>query len=208
MDVAMPDMDVQGSLYLVNPTHLVSEDYVPDTRRITTQGAGQSMRGEAAQALETLMQAASEDGVRMVCVSGYRSYVKQSMIYERKLKSTKSEEAARLLVALPGSSEHQLGVAMDLGNRGSVKLTSAFGSTPAGKWLAEHAHEYGFIIRYPDGYTDITGYAYEPWHVRYVGVEHAPRILESGLPMENYVSAHRIEIYQYLMNLAKNEVLP
>ena len=208
MDVAMPDLNVEGTLFLVNRQHMISEDYIPDTRAVATQGAGQSMVEEAAQALEVMMTAARDDGLNMVCVSGYRSYVKQSMIFERKLKSTRSEKEAMLLVALPGSSEHQMGLAMDLGNKGSVKLTGSFGDTPAGKWLVEHAHEYGFIIRYQEGYTDVTGYAYEPWHVRYVGAAHAGRIRESGLPMEYYVSAHRKEIYQYLIHLTENEVLP
>ena len=208
LNVAMPDMNVNGSLYLVNPQHMISEDYVPDTREIATQGAGQKMRPEAADALEALFEAAQADGLKIVCVSGYRSYGKQSVLYDRKLKSARSVEEAKLLVAMPGSSEHQMGVAMDVGNKGNVKLTGGFGDTPAGKWLVENAHKFGFIVRYPDGYTEVTGYAYEPWHIRYVGVAHATRIHDSGLPMEFYVSSHRLEVYRYLLNPSENEVLP
>lgn len=204
----MPDMDMQGTLFLVNPQHMISEDYVPEIREVTTEGAGQKMREDAAAALEAMFQAARNDGLKIACVSGYRSYSKQSILYERKLKSASSVEQAKLLVALPGTSEHQTGLAMDVGNKGSVKLTGAFGDTPAGKWLVENAHLYGFIIRYPDGYTDVTGYAYEPWHVRYVGKEHAARIHASALPMEYYVSSHRLEVYRYLLHPSENEVLP
>jgi D-alanyl-D-alanine carboxypeptidase len=109
---------------------------------------------------------------------------------------------------LPGSSEHQLGMAMDLAQKSSSQLNSNFGKTKAGKWISENAWRYGFVVRYPEGKETVTGYAYEPWHVRYVGKEHAKAIFDSGEPMEIYVSAHRLAIYDYLLQYAANEVLP
>ena len=110
-------------------------------------------------------------------------------------------------MALPGSSEHQLGLAMDVSKSGSSSLTNKFGLTAEGKWVAENAHLYGFIIRYPEGMEDVTGYAYEPWHLRYIGKEYAQAVYESGLPLDLYVSLHRIEVYSYLVRHA-GEVLP
>ena len=118
----------------------------------------------------------------MSTVSGYRSYTKQATIYSRKKNST-NLETANSLVALPGSSEHQMGVAMDIANKGGSQLNSGFGKTAAGLWLATNAQRFGFIVRYQLGKEDITGYAYEPWHVRYVSKTFATAIYESGVPM-------------------------
>lgn len=201
MSAALPDKDISGDIYLVNRDHMISEDYVPDGRTVDVRGARQSMREDAAAALEEMFAAAkSESGINLVSVSGYRSYSKQRAIYSRKLKSTGSAAKANLLVALPGASEHQLGLAMDLGTTESSKLISSFGKTKAGIWVSENAHRFGFIVRYQQGYEDVTGYSYEPWHVRYVGRPHAQAVFDMGLPLEHYLSAHRAGIYEYLIN--------
>ena len=105
---------------------------------------------------------------------------------------------ALLLVAPPGASEHQLGLAMDLGSKKNTSLTESFFDTAEGKWVAENCHRFGFIIRYKEEWTDITGYAYEPWHVRYVGPEHAARIHELDIPFETYVAQLRQARYALL----------
>jgi len=97
---------------------------------------------------------------------------------------------------------------MDLAKKGSTQLNTAFGKTDEGKWVSAHAHEHGFIVRYLEGYEDVTGYDYEPWHIRYVGVEHATAIYHSGVPMETYMSGYRLEVYDYLIHQVTNEVLP
>jgi zinc D-Ala-D-Ala carboxypeptidase len=206
MDAAMPDKDIDGTFFLVNRSQMISEDYVPEIRKTNLVGLSQSMRNDAADALEAMFAAAKADGVRLSTVSGYRSYSKQSTIYSRKVKSA-GTEIANSLVALPGSSEHQLGLAMDVAKSGSSNLNSQFGATTEGQWVAENAHLYGFILRYQEGSEDITGYAYEPWHIRYVGTAYAQAIYDFGLPMDLYVSSHRVELYTYLIQQT-SEVLP
>ena len=111
-------------------------------------------------------------------------------IYERKIKNA-GKKAASLLVAPPGASEHQLGLAMDLGCKKNTSLTESFVNTEEGKWVAENCWRFGYIIRYKEEWTDVTGYAYEPWHVRYVGKEHAERIYQLDIPLEYYVAQLR-----------------
>ncbi len=205
MDAAMPDKNIDGTLYLVNRSQLICDCYVPEIRKTNLTGLSQSMRPDAADALERLFDAAKADGIRLSTVSGYRSYSKQNTIYNRKVASA-GVDVADSYVALPGSSEHQLGLAMDVSKVSSSSLTSKFGTTAEGKWIAENAHLYGFIIRYQEGMEEITGYAYEPWHIRYVGKEYAQAVYESGLPLELYVSLHRMEVYTYLAKHA-GEVL-
>ncbi len=205
---AMPDKDVTGTAFLVNRQHEIHEAYVPEIRKTMVFGMSQAMRDDAATALETMFAAAKEENVALATVSGYRGYSKQATIYARKKATTGSVEKADALVALPGTSEHQLGMAMDLAQKGSSQLNSKFGKTKAGIWVSENAHRFGFVVRYQEGYEEITGYSFEPWHVRYVGVEHATAIFEASIPMELYISAHRLETYDYLLHVADNEVLP
>jgi zinc D-Ala-D-Ala carboxypeptidase len=205
MDAAMPDKNIDGTFFLVNPNALISENYVPEVRKTNLVGLSQSMRGDAADALEAMFATAKADGIRLSTVSGYRSFSKQNVLYERKVKSL--GEDGNTLVALPGSSEHQLGLAMDVTKAGSSSLNAKFAETPEGLWVANNAHLFGFIVRYPKGAEEITGYSYEPWHLRYVGTAYALAIYESGLPMELYVSQHRAQLYHYLVQQTY-EVLP
>ena len=202
LDAAMPDKDIDGKVFLINRQHSISRRYVPsDLRKAETFGISQQLRSEAATALEQLFEAAGEAGVPLSTVSGYRSYSKQATIYQRKVDSI-GRKAADRISARPGTSEHQLGLAMDIAKKGASSLTTAFADTPQGRWVSENAHRYGFIIRYLKDYEDVTGYSYEPWHIRYVGVEQATAIYESGLPMELYMSGYRLEIYDYLIHQA------
>lgn len=207
MKTAMPDKNMDGTAFLVNRQHAISQFYVPDTRKVIGPGMSQTMRDDAAAALEDMFAGAKEEGINLAIVSGYRSYSKQSSIYARK-KATQGQEAADRVSARPGTSEHQLGLAMDLAKKGSSQLNTGFGKTKEGQWVSANAHKYGFIVRYPQEYEDVTGYMYEPWHVRYVGKELAEEIYESGLPMEIYMSGYKLEIYDYLIHQAANEVLP
>jgi D-alanyl-D-alanine carboxypeptidase len=144
------------------------------------------MRREAAKALEEMFAAAKDDGIYLAGVSGYRSEQTQRALYEN-YAARDGEEAANRYSAKPGHSEHQTGLAMDVsGSDGKCAAEDCFADTQEAKWLAEHAHEYGFIIRYPQGKEAITGYQYEPWHLRYVGKEAAREIAAKGITLEEY----------------------
>ena len=210
MEAAMPDKNINGTLFLVNRQHAVSETFIPGPLRKTEVfGMSQSMREDAATALEELFAAAKEEaGYSLSTVSGYRSYAKQSTIYARKKASTGSAEKADLLVARPGTSEHQLGMAMDIARKGSSSLNDKFGDTKEGKWVYENCYRFGFIVRYLEGFEEITGYSYEPWHIRFVGKEQAESIYRSGVPMETYLSGLKLEYCDYLIHQVTNEVLP
>ncbi len=146
------------------------------------------LRKEAARALKNLFEAAyNEKGYELIARSGYRSYDTQVMLYDRYVKED-GVEAADTYSARPGHSEHQTGLTIDI-TSDSVHggLTETFGETDEGKWVAENAHRFGFIIRYPENRVDETGYQYEPWHLRYVGTEAATSIYNDQLILEDYV---------------------
>ena len=147
-------------------------------------GSGQSMRSEAAQAFKELRNAGAASGVNFHPVSGYRSYNQQAATYNH-WRATYGQQHADSVSAAPGTSEHQLGLAVDVSD-GICNLRRCFATTNAGQWVARNAHKYGFVIRYPDGKTDVTGYWYEPWHLRYVGTELARELTSKGLTLEEY----------------------
>lgn len=190
---ALPQDDPLGLLLLVNKEHrapdvqpvLVLPDVTP-TKPAYAENI--YMRPEAAAALEALFQAAQEAGYTLYATSGYRSYATQKAIYERRTGEIGTARAS-MLVAEPGHSEHQTGLAMDIDGESTLYdgLEESFGASPEGIWVAENAHRFGFIIRYKRGWEEITGYAYEPWHLRYVGMEHATAIAQLNIPLEWYV---------------------
>lgn len=138
------------------------------------------LQPEAALALEKLVEAANAEGVKFTLVSAYRSYETQEIIYDSEVEGF-GQEVADKESARPGHSEHQTGWAADLvGVNGKCELQACFADTPEGKWLAAHAHTYGFIIRYAKDKTSVTGYVYEPWHARYVGTILADEMHRTG----------------------------
>lgn len=178
---------------LVNKKNSLSSDFVPDKLRevnVTFSFEGwnekRQMQDEAATQLEKLFAKALEEGHVLYAVSGYRSYARQEAIYNNNV-ATRGQEATDLVSAKPGQSEHQTGYAMDVSCLSvGFDLVESFGETPEGIWLAEHAHKFGFIIRYKKDTTHITGYSYEPWHVRYVGIELATYLYNNDLTLEEY----------------------
>jgi zinc D-Ala-D-Ala carboxypeptidase len=147
------------------------------------------LRKDAARALEQMFAAAEQDGIYLAGVSGYRSYDTQKGLFNYYVQ-TQGEETARRYSAEPGHSEHQTGLAMDVsGSTGACAADDCFAGTPEAEWLASHAAAHGFIIRYPKGKEAVTGYAYEPWHLRYVGVELAAQIMSKGLTLEEFYAA-------------------
>lgn len=144
------------------------------------------LREEAARALEKMFADAKTNGIELFAVSGYRSYDTQTGLFNAEVEKVGKEKAIQA-VAVPGQSEHQTGLTMDISGRSvQLGLTEDFGDKPDGKWLAENAHRFGFILRYPKGKEDITGYQYEPWHFRYVGKEAAEQIYKNQLTLEEY----------------------
>lgn len=144
------------------------------------------LRKEAAAHLELMFEAADKEGIEIFAVSGYRSYKRQTNVFDAKANQV-GQAAAATVVAVPGFSEHQTGLAMDISSKNvNLELIKKFGETEEGKWLAKNAHKFGFILRYPEGKEEITGYQYEPWHFRYVGVYAATVIYENDLTLEEY----------------------
>lgn len=143
---------------------------------------------EARKALDTMFVAAKQQGFDLVAFSGYRSFEYQTTLYNNYVNRD-GQAAADRYSARPGYSEHQTGLAFDIGERGKedLWLTEEFGETSAGKWLVEHAQEYGFILRFPKNTEDITGYMYESWHFRYVGVDIAKAITKQKVTLEEYL---------------------
>ena len=143
---------------------------------------GLQLREEAALATEEMAAAMTEEGFgTLILNSGFRTYKNQQGLYSR-TRDTRGLAVAEKLSARPGHSEHQLGLAADFSVRGQgCVIMVCFGNTEAGRWLAENAHQYGFVLRYPKGYKPITGFQYEPWHFRYVGVELATEMKTKGI---------------------------
>ena len=133
------------------------------------------------QQFQALSSDASKEGLSIYIGSGYRSYSDQQKIYDNYVQQD-GKDAADTYSARPGYSEHQTGLVIDVNT-----IDDAFGYTAEAAWLAEHAHEYGFIIRYPQGKEAYTGYKYEPWHIRYVGSKLATKLYNSGQCLEEYL---------------------
>ncbi|MFZ5944918.1 MAG: M15 family metallopeptidase [Bacillota bacterium] len=186
--------DSENILVLVNKENNLPSTYLPQDLtkpNVAFSFAGddqkQNMRMEAALALEKLVENAAENGHEIVAVSGFRSYERQKSIFLENVKRVGFKKA-NTFSAVPGQSEHQTGLAMDVSCASvNYRLVEKFGETPEGIWVKENAHLFGFIIRYPKDKTEITGYQYEPWHLRYVGVESAGEIMENGLTLEEYL---------------------
>jgi zinc D-Ala-D-Ala carboxypeptidase len=146
------------------------------------------MQEVAAEALEQLFAKADQDKIKLYGISAYRSYKTQKSLFEYYVR-TQGEQTARQYSAEPGKSEHQTGLTIDVSSASAnFALEESFAATPEGKWLAEHCAEFGFIIRYPKGKELITGYNYEPWHIRYVGPSIAQEIMGKGLTLEEFFS--------------------
>ncbi len=181
-------------LILVNKEHALPENYVPNDLvepKVPFSFKGKDpkrqMRNEAANALEQLFEAADNDEIELYAQSGYRSYERQKAIFTYNA-NRKGQAVANQTSAIPGQSEHQTGLAMDVTSKEvNFDLIQGFAESEAGEWLAWVAPKYGYIIRFPKGKERITGYQYEPWHLRYVGKEVAGEITKRGITLEEYL---------------------
>lgn len=142
---------------------------------------------ESQQALQQMFNQAHKEGLNLYKISGFRDYQTQVQLFNQ-YAARDGKKAADKYSARPGHSEHQTGLTYDVGAVGSNKnLYKSFGNTKEGKWIAKHAHEYGFIVRYPKGKEKVTGYQYEPWHLRYLGKDTANKVYQSNQALEEYL---------------------
>lgn len=167
--VSGPQLTYIDGILIANKTYALPADYAP------------GVDSEAQEAFDKMQTDAAELGLNIYISSAYRSYDYQAGLYQRYVERSGQAEADRYS-ARAGHSEHQTGLAFDLNT-----ISDEFKDTDEGKWVAENCHKYGFIIRYPEDKESITGYMYEPWHIRYLGTETATSVYESGLCLEEYL---------------------
>lgn len=176
---------------LINKQHPIPEDY---EFTLATINGGMKCDERIIPELQKMMQEAQKDGVTLVIRSPYRDYERQIYLFNRKVKGYMKKKMSYLesyrttaqSVTIPGASEHQAGLALDITSDSYSTLTQGFADTQAGKWLAGHSFEYGFILRYPEGKEDITGISFEPWHFRYVGKTAAKYMYDHDLTLEEF----------------------
>ncbi|MET0728884.1 MAG: M15 family metallopeptidase [Acidimicrobiales bacterium] len=191
VDLPATDRDPMSPLVLVNnqtplPPGWEPPDLVMPNVLFTfaSDDPKRLLRQPAATALESLMAAAARDGAPLAAVSGYRSAARQDEIFQSAVARFGAVEAQHRS-ARPGHSEHQTGLAIDVTSAdGSCPAEACFAQSPAAAWIAVHAADHGFILRYPAGKEAVTGYTHEPWHLRYVGPQPAGVLLERGLTLE------------------------
>lgn len=197
-EISVPSSEVTAELddwrlMLVNFEQPLPEGWSVD---LTMTRYGYEVDTRITDAVDELIAAASNDGVSLIICYGYRTIEQSRQLFEKQVNKQLSlglsqEEAlveARRWVAPPGTSEHHTGLALDIVTLSHQVLNHAFANTDAGIWMAAHSWEYGFVIRYPEDKQDITGITYEPWHVRYVGKEHAAAMHANDECLEEYVA--------------------
>lgn len=182
------------NLLLVNKQHPVPEGH---TFELGTIAGSMKCDARILPELFAMLQAARDEGVYLAVCSPYRDIERQQRLFERKIKTHMSNgysymeayKKASQIVTVPGASEHQIGLALDIISNDYTVLNEGFEKTSAGKWLKKHCKEYGFILRYPRGKEYITGIDYEPWHFRYVGKEAATIIMDNEITLEEFVES-------------------
>lgn len=193
-DKTTHSIDEPGSIWwIVGKKRPLPDNYVPPslvTPNVTANdkksAAENTLRPETASALEKLFANAKQAGFDFMLASGYRSSQLQSVYYNSLVSANGQAEADRLS-AKPGTSEHQTGLSLDVARADrKLYLEQTFGADSSGRWLADNAHEYGFIIRYPQGKEAFTGYDYEPWHIRFVGTDLANELYSKQQTMEEF----------------------
>ena len=179
-------------LLLVNPQNPIAEDFAVE---LAPTLLGYQVDARIVKPFEQMVSAAQLDGIELMPCYGYRTFEQSAQLFEKQinrqmaagLTREQAELEAKRWVAPPGYSEHHTGLALDIVTPSNQVLTAAFAETDAAKWMAQNAHRFGFILRYPQDKQEITGIVFEPWHFRYVGEEHAAAIFESGLCLEEYL---------------------
>lgn len=194
----------QGNLFLINHKYPVSEDYIPNKMLNTAEFTSEYLRVSVndmriAEVVYNPLKLMSEDiyavsADKLVLISAYRSYQTQNMLFQNRVNGLKifmglenAEKKVATYIARPGSSEHQVGLAIDFSTLNNMSLAQSFANRKEGQWLSSNSWKYGFVVRYPMNKTNITGIIYEPWHFRYVGVPHAEIMYELDLCLEEYL---------------------
>lgn len=203
------DLKAGGVAMLVNAKTPIPTDYSPTLTTVAhsyflSEEKDNHFDSRAAPYLTQMLDAAKKAGVPMFIVSGYRSHTYQVTNFNNQVASERkagkgasaASAAAATKVAIPGTSEHELGLAVDLVNEGyktskNELLANGFANTEAFAWLEENAADYGFVLRYPENKTDVTGIEYESWHWRYVGKDIAAQMKKSGLCLEEFYSKYK-----------------
>lgn len=197
--------DPDDLIQLVNKENRLDSDYPPDDalHKLVnasvkkTSSSEMQVREVTNDALVRMFEDAAAEGLSLRLKSAYRSHYRQSVMYENRLKDIGRDDG---VVQAGGASEHQTGLAIDILNPEwgeKPRMTEAFANTAEAKWMAANCHKYGFIIRYQKEKEDITGITYEPWHLRYVGVEVATYIMENGLSLEEFTAEWRHALAEY-----------
>lgn len=183
---------------LINKYFAVSEDYVPELVEASSSD-NQKLRPEANTAWDLMRAACFEDtGKTLYLTAGYSTFGQRLALFEGAIKKVNDQvpdfTMKRVVskYAYPGRSEHNVGLAIDIMEQNDSSISSNFLNTTAGVWVSDHAHEYGFILRYPSGKESITGYAFEAWHFRYVGVDLATTLYENGQTLEEYYGKEQV----------------
>lgn len=190
-DRTLLSLEDPNSLWVISNKHrpLNPADFAPSDLSMPAGVPNeftQPLREAAARSVETLYSDAVAQGVAFGIISAYRDYGTQVSLYNRYV-ARDGQEAADTYSARPGHSEHQTGLAVDFDDGGACYLNACFDATAAGQWLAANAADYGFVLRYPNGQDAITGFTYEPWHFRYIGVAAAQEMRRSGtLTLEEF----------------------
>lgn len=193
-DVVVTDNPATGwATVLVDTERGLPDWFVPpDLENISEAGFpftdGMALRGLVMPDLGALREAAAANGTPLGILATFRSYERQADLFVRRVDEMGAVEAGSR-VARPGHSEHQLGTTFDVTDEGATDVDQSWGASPAGQWVASHAHEYGFLISYPAGAEDRTCYDFEPWHLRYVGRELAADVIASGLTLREHLFA-------------------
>lgn len=183
-------------LVLVNPWNVLEEEMDVD---LVMTDYGYQVDKRIEDDLDEMISAAKKDGVDLLVCYGYRTFAQSQALFDKQIARQKAAhpsyteeeavEAAKAWVAPPGTSDHHTGLALDIVTPSNQVLDDNFADTDAAKWMAAHSWEYGFVIRFPKDKTDITGIAYESWHLRYVGRDHARVMTENNFCLEEYIEA-------------------
>ena len=186
------DVKLPWNMVLVNGDHPMEDGYVPQLKELEE---GLSVDARIIDAAKDMLSDAKKAGLHIDICSAYRSVERQEQVFGESMKERVKDgmsywdafNETSLNVAIPGTSEHALGLALDLISNQYTELDERQETTAEAKWLKENCHKYGFILRYPPEKTNITGIIYEPWHYRYVGVEDATKIMKLGITLEEYL---------------------
>ena len=183
---------------LINKYYAVSEDYVPELVEAASSNR-QKLRPEANAAWDLMREACNEDtGKTLYLTAGYSTFEQRIALFEEAIWKVNNNVPGFTMkrvvskYAYPGRSEHNVGLALDIREINDSSISSNFLNTTAGSWVSEHAHEYGFILRYPSGKGHITGYDFEAWHFRYVGIDLATALFTSGQTLEEYYGKEQV----------------